>query len=565
MARLVWVALILLTALAGSALAAEGDLRDLRARVIRQESETAAALRERDALKAELRELERRLQERIEDQEKSLKDAAERQEKRIGDQSLAVERLGVHLTATGASLDGTSIWLNGLGLLLTFGGVYTFFFSNRKAEHEVQKWVRDEGRKFLKQAVKETVEAVKADLAKSAEATKEQIASYVQTELAPLREQAAKMVDETAESAELVRGHVTKAQAILSELPEFEGQTRTESKLTNEQSASLSDAAIAAAAKPESERTVADWLVLGSKALDDKDYKAAVGYLGRADAHSEATVLERADALNRQGVAYYLDGQWRLALLSYEASFQAASSIESVPARVQASKSLFNKGIAVKSAYGPDAAIAVYDEVVRRYGDHLDPALRELVVHALINKGLDVFKVKGLKAAVAIFDELVRRYVGDPALAMREQVAGALVIKGLTVLQEKENDVAVSVFDEVVRRYGDDPAPALREPVAKALLNKGNAIRIKEEPDAAIDVYDEIVRRYGDYRALGLRIQVAKALFNKGFAMDRAQRPDAAIAVYDDVVRRYGDDSDLALQEQVANARAAIERLRKHR
>jgi tetratricopeptide (TPR) repeat protein len=75
--------------------------------------------------------------------------------------------------------------------------------------------------------------------------------------------------------------------------------------------------------------------------------------------------------------------------------------------------------------------------------------------------------------AVAAYDEMVTRYGDHPTPALREQVATALYNKGIRLGALGRSAEAVAAYDEVVTRYGDHPTPALREQVAKALYNKG--------------------------------------------------------------------------------------------
>ena len=71
--------------------------------------------------------------------------------------------------------------------------------------------------------------------------------------------------------------------------------------------------------------------------------------------------------------------------------------------------------------------------------------------------------------AVAVYEEVVARYGEDPAAALRERVAAALYNKGVRLGVLGRSADAVAVYEEVVARYGEDPAAALREVVAQAV------------------------------------------------------------------------------------------------
>jgi len=68
---------------------------------------------------------------------------------------------------------------------------------------------------------------------------------------------------------------------------------------------------------------------------------------------------------------------------------------------------------------------------------------------------------------IARYDEVVARFGDATEPALREQVARALN-KGGTLEALDRSEEAAGVYDEVVARLGDATEPALREAVAKA-------------------------------------------------------------------------------------------------
>ena len=74
---------------------------------------------------------------------------------------------------------------------------------------------------------------------------------------------------------------------------------------------------------------------------------------------------------------------------------------------------------------------------------------------------------------MAVFDEVVRRFGENEAPALLEPVATAILNKGVTLVDLNRREEALAAFDEVVRRFGENEAPGLIEAVVKALTNKG--------------------------------------------------------------------------------------------
>ena len=180
---------------------------------------------------------------------------------------------------------------------------------------------------------------------------------------------------------------------------------------------------------------------------------------------------------------------------------------------------------------------------------------------ALVNKGFTLGTLNRGEEAIAAYDEVLRRFGEAPEPALREPVAWALVNKGVTLGTLNRSEEAIAVNDEVLRRFGEAPEPALREQVAWALVAKGFRLGTLNRSEEAIGVYDEVLRRFGEATEPVLREQVAMALVNKGFRLGTLNRGEEAMAAYDEVLRRFGEAPEPVLREQVARAKAGIERL----
>ena len=74
------------------------------------------------------------------------------------------------------------------------------------------------------------------------------------------------------------------------------------------------------------------------------------------------------------------------------------------------------------------------------------------------------------QAAINIYDELDRRFGQDTAPAVRKWVAKALLHKG-DMLKWQDEQAAKAVYEELVRRFGQDTAQEVRESVEKACNN----------------------------------------------------------------------------------------------
>jgi tetratricopeptide (TPR) repeat protein len=223
---------------------------------------------------------------------------------------------------------------------------------------------------------------------------------------------------------------------------------------------------------------------------------------------------------------------------------------------------LLNEGISLGKRGRYEEAIAIYDELVARFGAATEPALREHVAGALLNKGFSAGALNRNEWAIAVYDELVVGFGTDTEPALREHVAEALLSKGGSLSSLGRHKEAIVAYDELVARFGTAAEPALREHVAGAFVNKGSSFRVLGRHEEAIAVYDELVARFGTATELALREHVGCALLNKGSSLEKLDRHEEAIVAYDELVARFGTATELVLRRQVAWATSDGDRLR---
>jgi tetratricopeptide (TPR) repeat protein len=158
------------------------------------------------------------------------------------------------------------------------------------------------------------------------------------------------------------------------------------------------------------------------------------------------------------GVAAYTEG-------AKEHSLTAMNAL----AAVGIPKALVNVGVLLAELGRSEEAVGVYDQVVTRFGQAPEPALRERVAKALVNKGVRLGELGRSEEEIGVYDQVVTRFGQAPEPALREQVAKALVNKAITLGELGRSEEEIGVYDQVVTRFGQAPEPALREQVATAI------------------------------------------------------------------------------------------------
>ena len=318
---------------------------------------------------------------------------------------------------------------------------------------------------------------------------------------------------------------------------------------------------------PEQKRELSSALWDGSRVLDDnsddeiKCYDLIVSLGDQLP--RDGSVDERvAKALVNKGVALAELNRSEEAVALYDEVLRRFGESSELALRERVARALVNKGVRLGKLNRGEEEIAVYDEVLHRFGEASEHPLRQQVAMALVNKGLTLGELNRREEAIAVCDEVLRRFGEASEPGLHEQVAGALVNKGVRLGELNRREEAIAAYDEVLRRFGEANEPALRELVAQALVNKGVTLGALKRSEEEIAVYNELLRRFGESSEPALREQVARALFYTGLTQGELNRSEEAIAAYDEVVRRFGEATEPAIRELVEKARSARKRLK---
>jgi predicted nucleotide-binding protein len=181
--------------------------------------------------------------------------------------------------------------------------------------------------------------------------------------------------------------------------------------------------------------------------------------------------------------------------------------------------------------------------------------------------------------AIAVFDDLIRRFGTATEVPIRELVASAHAYIALS-LRRKGHDLtysgrhteAIAVYDDLIGRFGTVTEEPIGKWVAIALYVKGEYLVSQGCYTAAIGVFDDLIGRFGtatekpgsrlpetSFRELvaDARRGVALALRQKGDDLVNLGHHTKAIAVYDDLIGRFGTATENSIREQVDMARVS--------
>ena len=112
--------------------------------------------------------------------------------------------------------------------------------------------------------------------------------------------------------------------------------------------------------------------------------------------------------------------------------------------------------------------------------------LREPIARALVNKGFTLGALGRSEDAIAVYDDLLGRFGAATEPPLREQVAKALFNKGVRLGALGRSEEEIAVYDDLLARFGAATEPALREIVAEAKKLKAKLVKT-QKPKRARD------------------------------------------------------------------------------
>ncbi|MDR2208412.1 MAG: tetratricopeptide repeat protein [Azoarcus sp.] len=242
---------------------------------------------------------------------------------------------------------------------------------------------------------------------------------------------------------------------------------------------------------PGDDKSLGAWAIFyqGDLQRQLRNYKAAVAAYERLDqrfAHEPSVRAVVADALHKKGETLIEQGDTRAAIAAFDEIDRRYAEDRDAGFRQRAARALFAKGSLLEKQGAGEApaasefpsanispsgdtaaAVAVFDDIVRRFGRDKDPSIRNIIGGTLLKKS-EALRLSGDdQATITVYGEIVERFGNDDAQVSRVLVATALFRKGLT-LGRQDRTAGIETFEEVIRRFATDTNPNVRKIVGQA-------------------------------------------------------------------------------------------------
>lgn len=204
--------------------------------------------------------------------------------------------------------------------------------------------------------------------------------------------------------------------------------------------------------------------------LEDAAYVYIV-YIKRASEETDDPSKLPEFALALERTAYFLArrGDRSTAIRSYDQIIQFYKDDRSWESSKNVAHALFSKGVLKKELGEIDAALAAFEDVIRKWEHMTEPSLRRYVVLALHSKGNILCSLAGasydqnkFNDGIRCFVQIIERFSDDDDLMVRVRVARSLDYLAQAYQGNGETDKAWVMLGEIIRRFGAAEESELR-------------------------------------------------------------------------------------------------------
>jgi tetratricopeptide (TPR) repeat protein len=243
-------------------------------------------------------------------------------------------------------------------------------------------------------------------------------------------------------------------------------------------------------------------------------------------------------------------------LAQLEAVIAENDALDTPVARWRAADAVERKAAIIEERDGPEAALPVYEDVVRRLDGCADPGPRKLLIYAL-NVVADLHDDLGNAAeSQAVAEGLIRDHFEDPPAEAIDVIVSAALLLGKLRAEAGEHDRAVELFDRLIDRYGEAAGPMR---VAKANKNAGLALGSAGRFEESVVRYGRVIELLADSEDAQARQLLADSMARQAYYRFEAQRPDEAASRCRELIDRFAAEADPAIADSVAWAREMLD------
>jgi len=175
---------------------------------------------------------------------------------------------------------------------------------------------------------------------------------------------------------------------------------------------------------------------------------------------------------------------------------------------------LRNKSGALAATGRTEEALALLDDLDRRFGDRDEPTMKQDVAGALLDKASLLINADRIEEALRECNALVGRFGSEADAEMEGLVMRATSWRAMLFANTSRLEDSLAEFDSLEKRLRGRDLTEVDEGIPKAFLLKGTILTALGRPDAARRVYDYLLKGTdvpGPAKTLKAHVRLAQA------------------------------------------------------
>ncbi len=166
------------------------------------------------------------------------------------------------------------------------------------------------------------------------------------------------------------------------------------------------------------------------------------------------------------------------------------------------------------------------------------------IASTLLNEANALQEMGRYDDAIALYDQVIERF-GPGRAGSELQVGVALTNKSSLLIQLGRSHEAIVTCEEVMGKYQTDRDVSSAVLSVSALWVKGSALFVVDSPAMALDSFNRALAQVDTLDAPIPNFILAGLLHSKGLVLVRLSELDSALATFDEALTRYGMDVEL--------------------
>lgn len=248
-----------------------------------------------------------------------------------------------------------------------------------------------------------------------------------------------------------------------------------------------------------------------------------------------------------------------------DAVIAANDTADTPHARWKAADALFKKADLVEERVGSDAALPLYEDVVRRLDGATDEGPRELLICALANLRLIHERADRTRDNRAVAERIIDQQFQDPPEEAIEAVVDVALHLSRLLLAAGEDDRARELLERVVERFGRPEVP--NHILYRCAANTGIAglLAFQGKVEEGIRLYERVITEIEGCTGQGAEAVLAEALAGQAVYLYRSSRFAEAEARCKRLLARFREHPDEEIAIAVREAQEILDRSRRRR